>query len=191
MNKTELRKKYKLLRNSLSNSEIETSSLQIANRLLSIPIWEKTYYHLFLSIIELKEVDTSFILHILQGKDKEVVVSKSFFGDTSMKHFLLTENTRIKKNNFHIPEPIEGIEVPVAKIDVVFVPLLAFDRKGHRIGYGKGFYDRFLNACRPETLKIGLSFFEAEDKITGSGLHDVALNYCVTPNKVYAFTENV
>jgi 5-formyltetrahydrofolate cyclo-ligase len=48
---------------------------------------------------------------------------------------------------------------------VVFVPLLAFDKKGNRVGYGKGFYDAFLSKCKPETIKIGLSFFEAEETI--------------------------
>ena len=61
-----------------------------------------------------------------------------------MTHFLLTDNTKIKKNQYNIPEPINGLEVPTKKIDVVFVPLLAFDKKGNRVGYGKGFYDKFL-----------------------------------------------
>jgi 5-formyltetrahydrofolate cyclo-ligase len=79
------------------------------------------------------------------------------------------------------------LEVPATKIDVVFVPLLAFDKKGHRVGYGKGFYDKFLSECKPETIKIGLSFFEPEELISDVFEDDVTLNYCVTPNGVYAF----
>jgi 5-formyltetrahydrofolate cyclo-ligase len=82
-----------------------------------------------------------------------------------MTHYLLTDSTTIKKNPYHIPEPIDGIEVPDAKIDVVFVPLLAYDKQGNRVGYGKGFYDNFLSKCKPETIKIGLSFYPPEDKI--------------------------
>ena len=70
-----------------------------------------------------------------------------------MTHYLLTDNTKIKKNKYNIPEPIDGIEVPDNKIEVVFVPLLAFDKKGHRVGYGKGFYDHFLSGCQPNTIK--------------------------------------
>ena len=70
---------------------------------------------------------------------------------------------------------------------MVFVPLLAFDEKGNRVGYGKGFYDKFLANCKPETIKIGLSFFEAEDKIKEISENDMQLNYCVTPNKIYSF----
>ena len=96
--------------------------------------------------------DTEFILQILAGKDKEVVISKSDFETRKMTHFLLTDNTRIKKNKYNIPEPVDGIEVPTAKIDVVFVPLLAFDKQGHRVGYGKGFYDIFLSECKPDVV---------------------------------------
>ena len=187
MTKTELRLKYKSLRNTLSTSDIETQSLAIANQLLKLTIWDLTYYHLFLTIAEHKEIQTDFILHILHAKDKEVVVSKSDFKTQRMSNFLLTDNTKIKKNNWGIPEPVNGIEVNNSKIDVVFVPLLAFSKQGHRVGYGKGFYDNFLGKCKPETIKVGLSLFEAEDVVEGITENDVKLDYCVTPNNIYAF----
>jgi 5-formyltetrahydrofolate cyclo-ligase len=152
-----------------------------------LPIWNKTYFHIFLPISEQKEVNTEFILHLLSGKDKEIIVSKSDFKTREMTHFLLTDNTKIKKNQYNIPEPVDGLEVPASKIEVVFVPLLAFDKTGHRAGYGKGFYDKFLKDCRPETIKIGFSFFEAEEKIEDVYENDVKLDYCVTPNEVYRF----
>ena len=187
MLKKELRTKYKVLRKELSKIDIEEKSLAIANEILELPIWDMTYFHIFLPIIEQKEVDTEFILHLLSGKDKEIVISKSDFESRNMTHFLLTDNTRIQKNEHNIPEPLDGIEVPVTKIDVVFVPLLAFDKKGNRIGYGKGFYDKFLSQCKPETLKIGLSFFEPEELISDVFESDVLLDYCVCPNGVYEF----
>lgn len=188
MLKKDLRKKYKELRQGLTPEVIEDKSLAIANRLLSLDIWDKTYYHLFLSIEEQKEIDTEFILQILAGKDKEIVVSKCDFLTVEMTHYLLTDNTKIKKNQYGIPEPVDGIEVPVSKIDVIFVPLLAYDLDGNRVGYGKGFYDKFLSKCKPEALKIGLSFFEPEDKITSSP-NDVRLDYCVTPSATIRFLE--
>ena len=184
----DLRKKYKELRQGLTPEVIEDKSLAIANRLLLLDIWDKTYYHLFLTIEEHKEIDTEFILQILAGKDKEIVVSKCDFLTVEMTHYLLTDNTKIKKNQYGIPEPVDGIEVPVSKIDVVFVPLLAYDLDGNRVGYGKGFYDKFLSKCKPEALKIGLSFFEPEDKITSSP-NDVRLDYCVTPSATIRFQE--
>jgi 5-formyltetrahydrofolate cyclo-ligase len=187
MLKKELRLQYKILRQNLTTTEIEEKSLAIANEILKLPVWEKTYFHVFLPITEHQEVDTEFILHVLSGKDKEIVVSKSDFETRSMTHFLLTDNTRINKNQYNIPEPVDGLEVPATKIDVVFVPLLAFDKKGNRVGYGKGFYDKFLTQCKHETIKIGLSFFEAEKLITDVFESDVRLDYCVTPSGVYEF----
>jgi len=99
MLKNELRNKYKALRKNLKPEEIETYSLAIANRLLQLNIWDKIYYHLFLSIEEQKEIDTEFILQILAGKDKEIVVSKSDFATLEMTHFLLTDNTKFKKTH--------------------------------------------------------------------------------------------
>lgn len=187
MNKKEARQKYKAARKLLSDVEIETKSLAIANRLLQLDVWNKTYFHLFLSIVEQKEVDTEFILQILAGKDKEIVISKSNFETGEMTHFLLTDNTKFSKNEYNIPEPINGLEVPVSKIDVVFVPLLAYDKQGNRVGYGKGFYDTFLAECKPESIKIGLSFFEPEAQIEGIFESDIRLDYCITPEKIYAY----
>ncbi|SHF97157.1 5-formyltetrahydrofolate cyclo-ligase [Flavobacterium segetis] len=187
MKKSEIRLKYKGLRKEFSEREIEEISLAIANNLLKLPIWQKTYFHIFLPITEHNEVNTEFILHLLSGKDKEIIISKSDFETRNMTHYLLTDNTKIKKNTYNIPEPVDGIEVPSIKIQVVFVPLLAFDKKGHRVGYGKGFYDKFLSKCRPQTIKIGLSFFEAEELIEDIFEGDVQLDYCVTPEKVYKF----
>ncbi len=194
MLKKELRIKYKELRKNLSKEEIENKSLAIANQLLQLntsiddrKVWQGTYYHLFLTIEEQREIDTEFIHQILAGKDKEIVVSKSDFATLGMSHYLLTDNTKFKKNEYNIPEPINGLDVPVNKIDVVFVPLLAFDLKGNRVGYGKGFYDKFLSECKSETIKIGLSFFEAETIIEDVSLNDIRMNYCITPTEFYRF----
>lgn len=187
MTKSELRKKYKQLRAQLTENEREERSLEIANQALRLPVWDRNYYHIFLPIVEMHEVDTEFLLHLLSGKDKNIIVSKSDFETREMRHFLLTDNTTIRKNQYNIPEPVDGIEVPAAKIDVVFVPLLAFDSVGNRVGYGKGFYDKFLAGCEPETIKIGLSFFEAAPDLEAVFESDVRLDYCLTPDKIYAF----
>ena len=190
MNKKELRKKYKELREKLSSDEIADMSLAIANKCLELPIWQYTTYQLFLTIEEHKEVNTEFLLQILFGKDKNVVISQSHFEDSTMSHFLLTDNTIIKKNKWNIPEPINGIPIQENIIDVVFVPLLAFDSKGNRVGYGKGFYDTFLKACKPEVVKVGLSFFAEEKNIMDVSPLDIPLDYVVTPSYIYQFIQN-
>ena len=185
--KSSLRNKYQTLREAMTAEAIEAQSMEIANNLLKLPIWEYEFYHLFLTISEKKEIHTEPLLHILQGKDKNIVLSKSDFETSEMKNFLLTDTTLIKKNKWDIPEPVDGIEIPASKIDVVFVPLLAFDKSGHRVGYGKGFYDIFLAKCRKDVIKVGLSLFQAEEEIPGLLSSDVALDYCVSPNLIYKF----
>ncbi|UOK43038.1 MULTISPECIES: 5-formyltetrahydrofolate cyclo-ligase [Flavobacterium] len=196
MLKKELRLKYKKLRKELTSEEIQDMSLSIANNCLSLSVWDKTYFHLFLPIEEQREVNTEFLLQILSGRDKEIIISKSQFGPTDeetgwqtrkMTHFLLTDNTKIQKNEYNIPEPVDGIEVPSNKIDVVFIPLLAYDKKGHRVGYGKGFYDGFLSECKEDVIKIGLSCFDPEEAISDVRENDIPLNFCVTPYGIFEF----
>lgn len=190
MTKPELRKKYKALRSNLTEDSIENLSLKIANNALQLPVWDKNTYHIFMPIVEQKEVNTYYILQILMGKEKDIVVSKTDFQTLFMRHFLVTEYTKFRYNTYNIAEPIEDFNSKIIDsdtIEVVFVPLLAFDNQGNRIGYGKGFYDRFLQSCKPETLIIGLSFFEPETTLIPAETTDVALQYCITPSKIYQF----
>ncbi|KGO80331.1 5-formyltetrahydrofolate cyclo-ligase [Flavobacterium cauense R2A-7] len=187
MLKNELRLKYKKERKALRFEEIQDLSLTIANNCLSLPIWDKRYFHLFLPIEAQKEINTEFLLQILAGRDKEILISKSDFETRKMTHFLLTDSTRIMNNDYGIPEPVDGIEVPASKIDVIFVPLLAYDKSGHRVGYGKGFYDAFLSQCKTDVIKVGLSYFDPEDAITDVLDTDVQLDFCVTPYGIFEF----
>ena len=186
MEKQALRELYLRRREILSEEEIEEYSLSIANQLLKLDIWGLNYYHIFLTIASKKEVNTEYILHILQGKDKSIVVPKSNFKTKELTHILLQEHTSIEIGKYDIPEPKDGISIEPGFLDVVFVPLLAFDLRGYRVGYGGGFYDRFLPKCRPDCLKIGLSFFEAEENILHENI-DFPLDFCITPKKIYSF----
>ena len=187
MTKDQLRSKYKLLRQQLSEEQRDQHSLDIANSTLQLPIWNKTYYHLFLPITRYQEVDTHYILQILQGKDKNVVVSRTDLNSNKLTHVLLTDTTRFRENPWGITEPIDGIPIAEPLIDVVFVPLLVYDGNGHRIGYGKGYYDTFLSACRSNVIKVGVSFFEPETTIFKTFTTDIPLDYCVTPKTIFKF----
>jgi len=186
MKKSEFRTKYKSLREQLSLNDVEELSLKIANKALELDIWDATYYHIFLPIVDKKEVNTEYLLHILQGKDKSVIVPKANFKIGELSHILLQENTLLSISHYGIPEPESGIEISTEQIDVVFVPLFTFDTQGNRVGYGKGFYDRFLAKCSQRTIFVGLSFFEAEEKILHD-IIDIPLHFCVTPKNLYSF----
>ena len=116
MTKSELRTLYKSKRKDLSEEQIASLSVNIANQALGLPIWDYSYYHLFLSIQSQNEVDTEYLLHVLQGKDKHVVISKSNFDSLEMTHYLLTDSSKINVNAWQIPEPVDGIEIPHNKI---------------------------------------------------------------------------
>ena len=185
MSKETYRKKYKSLRATISNETLETLSIDIANNSLKLPIWEFLNYHIFLPIFDKTEVNTEFLLHILQGKDKSIIVPK-VKNKSEMTHILLQDNTSLKLSNYGVPEPVSGIEIQPSQIEVVFIPLLAYDLKGNRLGYGKGFYDRFLSQCKPETVLIGLSLFEPEQEVPYEKT-DIPLHFCITPKKLYKF----
>mgnify|MGYP001474072400 FL=1 len=123
---------------------------------------------------------------VLSGKDKNVVLSKSNFEQLSMTHYLLTDNLVIKPNAWGIPEPQNGLEIKAQQLDVIFIPLLACDLNGNRLGYGKGFYDRFLANCKPGALKIGLNYFEPEISLPHN-TEDIPLTHCITPQNTYCF----
>jgi 5-formyltetrahydrofolate cyclo-ligase len=180
MTKRELRREYLERRQALTDTEVQESSLKIANKALELDIWSFSNYHIFLPIQKQKEINTEYLLHILQGKDKNILVSKSNFEDVSMSHYLLTDQTKLKISSYGIPEPDhEGIPVDEKNIDVVFVPLLTADRFGNRVGYGKGFYDRFLKRCRPDVVKVGLSFFKPIESKIDTHVNDIGLNYII------------
>ncbi len=185
MTKKDLRLDFKKRRKNISIPLLANASLSIANNCLKIPIWNFDYYHLFLPILKNKEPDTSYLLSILQGKNKNIVVPK--VSGKTLSSYLLTDNTRFKKNAWEIPEPIEGIKIFPKKIDVVFVPLLAFDKQGNRVGYGKGFYDKYLSTCRPNVVKIGLSLFGPVEAIDDVSENDIPLDHCITPEEIYSF----
>ena len=106
---------------------------------------------------------------------------------STMQAHLVIENTVLINNEYNILEPVNGEVVDPTLLDVIFVPLLAFDTEGYRVGYGKGYYDRFLARCRQEVIAIGFSYFEPIDKIDDANQFDIPLNYCITPQQLYEF----
>ena len=185
MDKKTLRLLYKRKRAELDSLKIEELSIEIANQILKLPIWGFDNFHIFMGVDNLKEINTNYIISVLQGRDKNIIIPK-VISNAQLTHYLLTDATKLKLNRWDVLEPINGIELKPKSIQVVFVPLLAYDRYGDRVGYGKGYYDKFLSKCGEECLKIGLSFFNPEKKILTSP-NDIRLNFCVTPKKIYNF----
>ena len=187
MQKSYLRKKYNKLRSDLSQTEIDKLNNAILKNIEELDIYNKVFFHVFLTMENKKEIDTSILINKLWEENKKLSASVSNFKNNTLVNYRFKPSTEINVNSWGIPEPINAKEIEDSEIDVVFVPLLAFDKRGYRVGYGKGFYDRFLSNCKKDVIKIGISFFEAEDIIEDVHEADVKLDYCVTPQRIYVF----
>lgn len=185
--KLELRLHYQKIRSELTSQQVDKFSIEIVNRCLELNIWNKSVYHLFMPSVNNNEIDTSLLLSVLQGKDKQPTIPK-ILDEYELEHYLLADQTPLKTNHWGIPEPQSGIKINPDQIDVVFVPLLIFDKQGHRIGYGKGYYDRFLSKCKKDTIKVGLSYFDPVERIEDIQSHDVPINFGITRDRVYEFS---
>ena len=187
MQKSALRKLYKQKRSALSGQKIDELSKKIAlhfcNHFEPVDVT-----HVFMPIKKLKEVNTAFIIDQLHHNDLVTCTSVSDFNTGTMSSIAFTEETEFTTTQFGIPEPIGGPVIDEQQIDRVIVPLLACDTFGNRVGYGKGFYDRFLALCRPDVEKIALSFFELTDDISDCIESDIRMNACVTSKEVFHFT---
>jgi len=187
MNKSELRTYYRNKRKEFTSEQIEQMSQRILENLQRLYLDDFKTFHLFQSIEKQNEVQTPKILAYLFHQNKKVVVPK--VEGEQLINCLIHPETKWTKGKFDVPEPMEWDEISTQDIEVVFVPLLICDQKGNRIGYGGGFYDRFLSQTKPSTLKIGLNFFPPIEEIEAESF-DVPLNYLVTPEEIVSFGVN-
>ena len=99
----------------------------------------------------------------------------------------MAQSTEFANSEWGIPEPVGGSVLKPTDFDIVLIPLLAFDLNGNRVGYGKGFYDRYLLNCRPDCLKIGISLFDPVTLIQDMEGHDIRLDIAICPAQLYDF----
>lgn len=188
MTKDELRRKYLDLRKTLSPGELQRISDAVTLNLFQNFQLEKKKVSLFLPIERTHEINTYKIWEKATSFDAQVAVPKVNRKTEDMKHLLFESEDQLELSDWGIPEPSKGRVMAAEHFDIVLVPLLTVDKRGHRVGYGKGYYDRFLAKCSPRCRFIGLSHFElSENTISGISSTDVKLHGCVTPNKVYRF----
>ncbi len=143
--------------------------------------------HIFLPIEGKREVDTWPIIDRLRREHEHIRLSIPKVNGSELESFYFEGIHQLKKNKWGILEPEQGVPTPTEKIDMVIVPLLAFDKIGHRVGYGKGFYDKFLAECRIRCQRIGLSLFEPVEQIEDIDENDISLTRCLTPSHLLKF----
>lgn len=172
----ELKERERLIFHDLMLIQFQRMEISIPNFIMTYAPFEKEYDpELIEKYCQFKNPDTAFGLPVVNP------------ADTLMKCIAINEETAYSLNKFGILEPSEGTEINAKEIGMVIIPLLSFDKTGNRVGYGKGYYDRFLKKSRSNTIKIGFSFFEPIDVIEDTDDYDVPMDYCITPDNFYSF----
>lgn len=183
--KTELRKKILAIRDSLTAEEVTEKSLQIKNRLADTSMYTDAK-HIFTFLSFNKEVMTKPIIDDCIEKNKQLYIPLC---NTQIKEIVLCKFDgwdKLKPSKFGILEPDKDhIRISNRSIlDMAIVPGAVFDRKGNRIGYGAGYYDKFFNTLKKNILKIAVCYsFQVVDSITPSQ-YDVPMDYIVTENEI-------
>lgn len=189
MTKKELRAKYRELRKNLSAKDvaIKTDLVLINFQKLDLPFLD--IIHTYIASEKLGEIDSLPIIRFLQFRNPGIKILVPKINETTreLDHIVLNEEDVLAENIYGIYEHKTGELETIHNLDMVLVPLLAFDENGHRVGYGKGFYDKFLSKIDRRVLKTGLSFFEAEQSIDDINPFDIPLDYCITPGHIYEF----
>lgn len=189
MIKTTVRKEYLQRRLNIFEEEFQQQTVLIGFNFKKLKIPAVDFLLSYSPIIERHEFDVSVCEDMLQ---QQFPLLKTAWpriepATQQMDAVQIEKNSILVHNTHRVLEPADGMIMDPQKLDIVFVPLLAFDKKGYRVGYGKGYYDRFLVKCRPDVIKIGFSFFEAVDSIEDINEFDVPLNFCITPRRIYEF----
>lgn len=192
MTKSELRKIYLAKQTSLLPEVRTRKSQKIADQFFEdFDLGPIDFLHCFIAIEKFNEIDTAPIFHRLWAEFPHItaVVPRVDFETGEMQHLKFTPETELVKNAWEIHEPAHDEFVETDKLDMILVPLLCFDNVGHRVGYGKGFYDKFLSKCHRDRIKVGLSYFEPVEEISDANELDVKLDFCVTPDEILAIEE--
>ena len=184
MDKATLRKIYKQKRRELSDSEIQQFQENIYAQIEKLDLTFYQNIHVFLSIKNQKEIATMRLVMYLRSLNKNIIISKSDFSDNSLTHFLFEMDTQLEINKYGIPEPVNATQIDEKQIDLIFVPLLISDEQNYRVGYGKGFYDRFISRCRKDVKTIGLNFFPPIEKIQDLNEFDIPLDQVIYPKNL-------
>lgn len=180
MEKKEIRKQYKILRNKMSEMEVKEKSDRICQNIISSNLFQQAERILAYAPLG-NEVDIRPVIEEGWRQEKRIAFPK-VFGDT-MRYFEVSSFSQLKEGTFHVMEPVETNPVDW-KNALVLVPGVAFDRQGNRMGYGKGYYDRFFEENQV-VLKAGVAYeLQVADQLPTEE-NDLPVEYLVTEKGVW------
>ena len=186
MTKSEIRKLYLEKRKTLSEDEVLSLSEKIFENFNTQfkPI-ENQKVHVFLPIDKFNEINTFLFINYFFRNKIRVFVPKMI--DENLISIEIFPDSKFSQNLWEIFEPESDEDSGEKEFDFVITPLLYSDNQGNRVGYGKGFYDKFFSELDSKTKKIGVNYFKPEEKIDDVEAFDIPLDYLVTPTEVLSF----
>ena len=184
-NKHVLRLVYREKRKALSTAQRAHASAAILEHVIAENLIKEGPVMLYLDSSNHQELPMEKWFDAVE--QYQICVPKVIDTDGKMEAVIWEKEMPIQSNSWGIPEPLSSIYINPKNIATIVVPLLCFDQNGHRVGYGKGYYDRFLSRCSTACRTIGVSCFEPIEKIEDANATDVPLQYVVTPQGVYSF----
>ena len=193
MKKSEIREKALAERKSWTQQDFELKNVQLLNQIIKFikPLPRNLMLMSFHSMEHHREVMTSPIHAILINEPyyHQLIFPKVEKNTNQIIPYLTDKKSTFLASDWGILEPMDDTSVRLnpTDIDLIFIPLLAVDTQGHRVGYGKGFYDRFLAQAKPDVIKIGLGLAELIEPIDDLNPYDIALDFAITPLSTYRF----
>ncbi len=193
MKKSEIREKALAERKSWTQQDFELKNVQLLNQIIKFikPLPRNLMLMSFHSMEHHREVMTSPIHAILINEPyyHQLIFPKVEKNTSQIIPYLTDKKSTFLASDWGILEPMDDTSVRLnpTDIDLIFIPLLAVDTQGHRVGYGKGFYDRFLAQAKPDVIKIGLGLAELIEPIDDLNPYDIALDFAITPLSTYRF----
>lgn len=194
MDKISLRRHYKRKREDIPfcdrqklNEKIDANFKSFIDEIPASKKQQISTINCFLNSDSKHEISTIGIINSCIEMNWQITVPVSNYEDCSIKAARFDSDTQIQKDQYGIPEPITPLFINEKDINLIVIPLLVADKKGFRVGYGKGMYDRFIPSCNQKAIKVGLSLFPTIDEIQGTDNYDQKLDYLITPEEIVQF----
>lgn len=188
--KATLRTLFKHKRSMLSTEAQQELDNRLLQQFRCLPLPGNVQYIMgFMPMQKFREPNVLLLIQDIRKRCPELQLAFPRVRKDSieMDALLVTADTSYILSSWGIQEPEADPVLKPSAIDMIFIPLLAFDNKGYRVGYGKGVYDTFLQRCRPDVFKIGISYFDPVPEISDTYPGDIPLDVCITPDKIHTF----
>ncbi len=183
MSKTEIRQSALKARRSLPKQNVHALSEEVKEKVVSLPAFARAKV-VACYVSKDDEVQTMSIIQTALSKGKRVIVPRVDPASADLQFKEIRSLAELSPGHFHIMEPApHSEELPISSADLVLVPVIAWDEEGHRVGYGKGYYDRALKS-REGAVAVGLAFESQRFDAVPQGPTDASLDMVVTERRV-------